>query len=181
MKTIIFGFSKSKIKYPLFSWAIRLYESLYWSIKLRKLIKVEQSHMYLKFDTRSIFDDYTVYHAASGMIHYLPFETFLEKHQPVKEIKVEIPYKLYRILRKKLHNRLGRKYGTMQNVGIVIADIAHLFGKEMDNPWKEGYNCSEAGGEAIITLKPKLAKQINLNRIKPQEARVLLEENFEEQ
>lgn len=180
-RTITFGFSKSKLKFAPFSWAIRLWESLYWSIKLKEIVKVEQSHMYIKFDTRKIFDDYTVYHAASGMVHYLPYETFKEKNESVKEIVVEVPYELYSEIRKKLHKRLSRKYGTAQNAGIIVTDLASLIGKEMDNPWKNGYNCSEAGAEAMIALKPELAKQINLNRIKPQEARMLSEEYFEEQ
>jgi hypothetical protein len=180
MKEITIGFSKSGLKLPILAYLIIFWESLYWSLKFKKIIIVEQSHCYLKFDTRRIFDDYIVYHAAKGMVHYLPYQTFLEKNKMVKEIKIMVPNNIYWEIRKKLNKRIGKPYGMMQNLGIILTDINDLLDRDVNNPWKKGYNCSEAAGECMIYLKEELKTKINLNKIKPQGIRLLAEKHFEE-
>ena len=106
-KTVVVGFSRSKRKFPIFGWGIQLWESAYWSIKLRKLMWVDQSHCFLLFDTTRVFSNWTVYHAAKGMLHYLAFPTFKKENKAVKLFKFEIEEKLYWKIRDDYHTRLG--------------------------------------------------------------------------
>lgn len=122
----------------LFSWAIRLYEG------------TEFSHTYLEFDTKRIFNDDTIFQSSKGMVNYMSKSVFLTENAVVNEFEFELPEEIYRDMRIELHANAGLKYALMQNVGVIITDIAKFFGKEMKNPWKKGYNCSELVYKHVI-------------------------------
>ena len=180
MREIIIGFSRSSLKFPIISYLIMFWETIYWSLKLKKVTIVKQSHCYLKFDTRKIFDDYMVYHAANNMMHYLPYSNFLKYNKVTKEYKILVSEEKYREIRKKLNKKIGEPYGYLQNIGIVITDILSLSGIEKNNPWKNGYNCSEAIGEFLIYIDSSFISKVNLNRIKPQGIKILFNKYYGE-
>jgi hypothetical protein len=118
-------FTKSKKPFPIFSWAIRL-----WTRK-------PYSHVARAIQIRDW--GYRFSHAAEGIVKQ-EFETaFYKKNEIVKEYVIALCEESDRRIKKEFYVEMGKAYGMLQNVGIMLMDIG-LF---KDNPWKDGRNCSE--------------------------------------
>lgn len=131
MRKFKIGFSKSKVKFPIFSWLIRLYQN------------TEFSHTYVELDTKHVFEDDTIFQSSKGMVNYMSKLFFLTENIVTDEFEFELPDEVYRKMRVELHRYAGLKYAFMQNLGIVYTDIMRILGKRVSNPWRKGYNCSE--------------------------------------
>ena len=124
------GFSKSTIKFPLFSWLIQLFE---WS---------KFSHTYIEFRLDCV-DRTLIFQSSKGMVNIMDKDVFLQENEIVSEFEIDVPLNVYEDMINELTSNAGVKYASKQNVGIVLVRIANLFGKTMKNPWRCGYNCSE--------------------------------------
>lgn len=130
MRELTIVFTKSKKKVAFLSKAIML-----WTNK-------PYSHVARKFKIR-LSDKASYYQASEGKVNYEIEDIFDTKHEIVKEYTLSVPDEIYREIGKSCWEDAGKKYGTMQNVGIFITDIAAFLGIKMDNPFKGGRNCSE--------------------------------------
>ena len=131
MITIEVVFTKSKKKFPIGSWLIRL-----WTRR-------SFSHVAVCFDTSKEYGTKTYYQASDGLVNYMAEDQFLKKHSIVESFTLVITEDQYKDIRNKCHREVGANYGFLQNVGIILSDITKFFGVKIKNPWKEGRNCSE--------------------------------------
>lgn len=129
MKTIEIVFTRSKKKFPIVSWLIML-----WTWK-------PYSHVARGLEVQDWGKSY--YQANEGKVNYEYHTSFNKKHKIVKIYRILVPEELDRNIRKACFQEAGANYGIMQNLGIMLVDIAALFGKKINNPWKKGRNCSE--------------------------------------
>jgi hypothetical protein len=102
---ITIGFSKSKKKFPIFSWLIRLFE------------KVDFSHVYLKITTR--YGD-IVYQASGTSVNITSYNIFLKNNTVVAEFKFNVTEERSDELYTMCVSYLGIKYGTKQILRIAL-------------------------------------------------------------
>lgn len=129
MRKLTIVFTKSKKRFPIVSWLIRL-----WTNK-------PYSHVARKLEIDGYKPAY--YQASEGKVNYETEDVFLSKHKIVKEYYLEVPEIIYKNISKACFEECGKKYGIMQNVGIMLSDICKLLRFNIKNPWKNGKNCSE--------------------------------------
>lgn len=139
MKKLKIVFTRSKKMVPLFGWAVQL-----WTWK-------PFSHVALEVEL-SWLDRPMYFQASEGSVNYEYADHFDKKHEIVSTYELYVPEELYKQMSKKRLEHAGEQYGILQNVGIVITDVAKLLGIDMDNPWKKGKNCSEL--LYTVVLKP---------------------------
>lgn len=145
-------FTKSKKRFPLFSWFVRLYQG------------TEYSHVALETSNGLYY-----YQASEGKVNKEYYAFFLNEHTIVSS------YEIPDIDLEPLEQQLGRNYGTIQNVGIVLVDIVRLFKQKLiNNPLSQDVNCSEFIYRMVIVplfgeqgydadyVKPKHIEQIML-------------------
>lgn len=130
MKTIYIGFSRHK-RFAIGSWAIQ------------KFMNKPFSHTYFKFKEEK-YTDHTIFHAVGKGMIYVAEMTFLEKNEIVAEFAIHISDELFDELLQDCHKNASRKYGYLQNLGVVIVRWAAKIGIKMKkNPINDGINCSE--------------------------------------
>jgi gamma-glutamylcysteine synthetase len=129
MRKLEIVFTKSKKKFPIGSWLIRLWTEKSYSHVARKLTLYGDIEMF--------------YQSSDGKVNYEVKEIFNKKHKIIKSYILEIEDELYKNISKACVSEAGKPYGTLQNIGIVLVDICKFFGFNMKNPWKNGRNCSE--------------------------------------
>lgn len=167
MSRIEVVFTKSKKKFALGSKAIML-----WTGK-------DYSHVACGITVMDWGKNY--FQASEGKINYEHEPYFSEKHEIVKKYVLEVPREVERTLKKRFYQSSGLIYGTMQNVGIVWVDIVKFItGKDIDNPWKKGENCSEFMYiDLIQVLKPEI-QNFNKDTIKPHQIEEIILEHLSE-
>ena len=118
------------------------------------------------------------YQASEGKVNYEYEDYFMAKHHIVKKYELSISEDLDRDIKKACYKEAGNKYATMQNLGIVLVDIAAFFGLKIKNPWKKGRNCSELIYTQVLKkMYPELA--YNPDTIKPHQIdEILMEKGF---
>jgi hypothetical protein len=159
MKLII-GFSKSKKKFPIASWVIRLYQGTPFS------------HIYIRvpFKEMGKFPSDRIVHASEGLIQHMSGTVFDTKHQVVEEFEFEISKELWtNIKHDDLHEKAGEPYSFAQNIGIVLVHMARWFGIRMTNPWKSGWNCSEFALDVLMDVDPESFKHFDKNTVTPKD------------
>ncbi len=162
MRSVTVVFTKSKKKFPIFSWLIML-----WTWK-------SYSHVALKVDL-SWLEGSMYFQASEGKVNYEYESHFLRENEIIKSYQIEIPKDIYSKLAAERMKSAGENYGFMQNVGIVLVDICKLFGKEISNPWKKGKNCSELIYNLILKpLNPEL--NFDPETIKPHHVERIIKE-----
>lgn len=139
MREVKIVFTKSRKKFPIASWLIRL-----WTWK-------EYSHVALEVNL-SWLDGPMYFQASDGKVNYEYKTHFDRKHEIVQKYTISIPEDLYGKLSKKRLELAGEEYGFLQNLGILYVDIMAMFKKSVKNPWKKGENCSELLYKTV--LKP---------------------------
>lgn len=163
MKKIEIVFTKSKKKFPIGSWLIRLWTNKSYSHVARKFTIYNEIEMF--------------YQASEGKVNYENQKAFFKKHEIVKSYSFEAPEEIHQNMAMACLRDTGTEYGFKQNVGIVLVDILSFFGKEIDNPWKKGRNCSEL--LYIHVIKPIWGDLgYNPDTIKPHHIEKILEENL---
>jgi hypothetical protein len=155
-------FTKSKKEFPILSWLIMLWTNKPYSHVAREVPRR---------DWGSAF-----YQASDGNVNYEFESVFYEKHQIVKEYILQVDPILELSIRKACWEDCGKKYGFLQNLGILLVD----FGFFKDTPWKDGRNCSE-----LIYLKvfKSMISDLNYNpdTIKPHHIEDIILEHFTEE
>jgi hypothetical protein len=163
MTKLYVGFSKSKKKFPIFSWIVQLYE------------RKPYSHIYLRLDTKNKFTSDKFLHAAEGKVQNMSGTQFHKRNEIVYEYSIAVDPNLYRLIINALHEASGDDYGFMQNIGIVLADFLELFGKKIKNPWQKGFNCSEFAMYILKKIYPENFVNYDKNLIKPSDLEKELE------
>lgn len=155
-------FTKSKKRFPFFSWLIRL-----WTRK-------PYSHVARAIEIRDWGKRY--FQASEGKVNYEFEKYFEEKHHIVKKYIIKVPPEMDRAIKYECYLEAGNKYALMQNVGIAVVDIVYkIFKKKINNPWKHGRNCSEL--LYLNVLKPMFPElTYDPDLIKPHQIDKILEE-----
>lgn len=139
MRIVSVVFTKSKKRFPIFGWLIRL-----WTWK-------PYSHVALEVDM-GWAGGKMYFQASEGKVNY-EFEThFFKENEIVKKYEIQVPEDVYKDLAKERIRTAGENYGFLQNLGIAYVDVARIFGFNPKNPWKKGKNCSELIYKSV--LKP---------------------------
>ena len=118
------------------------------------------------------------FQASEGSVNYEYEEFFLKKHEIVHEYVIEIPKELDKKIKEACYKQAGNKYGMMQNFGIFVTDIYYkLFKKDIPNPWKKFFNCSEVlYTECFKIMIPDL--KYSRDKIKPHQIQEIVLNNF---
>ena len=145
MRKITIGFSKSKKKFAVGSALIRWY------------MGTPYSHVYLKFEAKS-YNRYLVYEAVGTGVRFVGIANWEKDYEEVTSFEIKISDESYKKIMQYCIDNSGLRYGYMQNVGILIADIFKL----SSNPLTDGNNCSEVIGQILILEGYKIDKDLNL-------------------
>lgn len=163
MRELEIVFTKSKKKFPIFSWLIRL-----WTWK-------SYSHVAKRHEVKDWGRAY--FHANEGKVNYEYHTVFHKKHKIEKKYILSIPKELRQEINKSCFQEAGNKYATMQNLGIVLVDVCALFGKKIENPFRSGRNCSELiYTKVFLKMKPDL--DYNPDTIKPHHIEEIINRDF---
>ena len=159
-------FTKSKKKFPIGSWLIRWWTKQPYSHVAKRLPRRDWGHGY--------------YQANDGKVNYEHEDVFHTHHIIVKEYKIKVEAELELAIRKSCWKETGKKYALMQNLGIFLVDVLKIIGIKINNPWKDGRNCSELLYVNVFKqMIPGL--QFDENKIKPHEIEQIVLEHFIEQ
>ena len=145
MKTITFGFSKSKKRFAIGSVLIRWY------------MCAPYSHVYMKFRSDSL-ERTLIYEAVGAGVRFIGAERWAEHAEEVDSVTIQISDENYVKLMQWCVDNSGIDYGFGQNFGIILANICKL----KTNPLKNGKNCSEAIGEILELEGYSFDKELNL-------------------
>ena len=156
MRDFVIGFSKSKKKFPIASWLIRLYQMTPFS------------HTYIRIKPR-IFTTDDIIHASEGKVLRMSETQFDKRHEVVEEFHMQIEDDLYMEILDVMHEASGDDYGIMQNVGIIYVDIARILGFRVVNPFQTGWNCSEFVVTILKKIHPKDFQHLDQNTVTPKE------------
>jgi hypothetical protein len=159
MRTIIVGFSKSKKRFAIGSWLIRLYQ-------LTKF-----SHTYIRLPVGDRWPSDKIIQASDGLVNHMSFTQFEKRAEIIEEFEIEVTDEEYHNLtRNYLHELAGARYGFKQNIGIVFVHIAKLLGyKNCKNPWPQGFNCSEFVVHCLKSKLPKYFGHLDPDTVTPKE------------
>ena len=162
MKKLKIVFTKSKKNFAIFSLLIRIWTSRSFS------------HVALEVET-SFLEKPMYWQASEGKVNYEYKEHFDSKHEIVVSKEIEVTKEIYYNMVKYRLMAAGEVYGTMQNLGIFLLDLASLVGIKLNNPWKKGRNCSEL--LYVHVLKPMYPElEYDPDTIKPSDILKILEE-----
>lgn len=132
MNTITIGFSRSKKRFPIGSWFIRLYDH------------TPYSHVYLKFHSESL-NRVLIYEAVGSGLRFIGSKVWESHAVEVASFDVEVINGNYISLLQYCVDNAGTEYGYMQNLGIALARTF----KMKSNPFQTGKNCSEVVGDVL--------------------------------
>jgi len=163
MKEVEVVFTRSKKRLPIMSWLIRLYT------------RKPYSHVAMSHEIRDWGKRY--YQASEGKVNYEYETVFHLKHEIVRSYILLLHDGVEREIKKAGYQQCGRKYAFMQNLGILWVDLNKIFGRDIDNPWKEGDNCSEL---LYTTAFKKTCPELtyNRNKIKPHQIEEIILSKF---
>ena len=106
MSQLIIGFSKSKKKFPIISWLIRLVQN------------TEFSHVYLKRNSK--YGPY-VYQANGHGVNFTNIQWFLEQNEVTEEFIISVSDEVKDRIMKKAIELCGRPYSQKDIIGILLA------------------------------------------------------------
>ena len=132
MKVII-GFSKARSPYSILSKAIRLVEG------------TKFSHIYIRLPSLDIAEE-VIYQASGLKVNMECYKAFDHHAIIVEEYELEISDEALRKTWKFALQNAGISYGSKELVGFIWVKLCALFGKKVDNPFRDGratYVCSE--------------------------------------
>jgi len=166
IKTIKIHFSRNR-EGKILSKGIMLYEG------------VNYSHCAIEFYLNSIEKE-VIYHSSLVGVNFSSKELFVKHNEIVETYELEVSIEIYRKIMSSLIDNCGKEYAVMQNFGIVLVEVLAKLGKNIDNPWRDGYNCSELVYEHIIKNVYEEDFNINKNMIKPSQVKQILDNKKEE-
>jgi hypothetical protein len=161
-KTITIGFSKSKKKFAIGSFLIRLYQMTPFS------------HCYIRMNVPLVPSD-AIIHASEGKVLRMSGTQFDKRHEVVKEFCLELDESVHNQIRIDMHEISGDDYSIWQNAGIILVDIARILGFRIANPWVSGWNCSEFVVRILRDHYPTEFTRIDPETVTPKELYVIIE------
>lgn len=117
----------------------------------------EYSHAYLKFESASL-NRTLVYEAVGGGVRFVGSDLWKHKAEEVKQFSIEITDEQFIHIMRYCVDTAGISYGTMQNVGVILASLLKL----KNNPFKKGKNCSEVTAEILQMKGYTFTKSLDL-------------------
>lgn len=145
MKKFKIGFSKARGSwFPIFSWAIRLYE------------RTPYSHVYLRWDTQ--FGAPICYQASGTAINFMGDYAFKRHLEIVEEYEFEAPDEQWADGMKFCLENVGKKYALLGVLGVPLVD---LFGLKK-NPFGDGED-SQYCAELVTRFLAHLGMSLNLD------------------
>lgn len=131
MRTVTIGFSKNA-------------DNKIFSVGLQEYMNRDYSHCFVKYHTKQHLGDDAIYHSSlSAGVGYMSQTIFEEDNKIVMLFELEVTDEVYKEIKEALFKVCGRKYGMMQNIGIVIVNLLKNNGIKIKNPFDKGENCSE--------------------------------------
>jgi len=159
MKTIIIGFSRSTVKFPIFSWLVQVYQGF-----------TPYSHCYIKLITTPSLPSNTILHAAEGQVCQYSETAFLTRNKIIKEFLIDVPDNIYEKLKREyFHEKSGESYSILQNIGLVYARFFRT-----SNPFTNGWNCSEYAAEILKYIYPNKFAYLDGNKVTPKDIYIFL-------
>lgn len=160
-KKLIVGFSRSKLKFPIGSWLIRLYQL------------TPYSHIYIRIPTDKFPSDIII-HASEGKVQRMSETQFNKRHEVIKEFTLYVDDATYIQCINEMHEISGDDYNLLQNLGLFIVDIMSFLGKTISNPWKTGWNCSEFVYYILSKIYPNKFYLKDANTVTPKQINRIL-------
>lgn len=133
MKTIQIVFTKSRKKFAIFSWLIRLFENTNYS-------HVAISMMDSDIDAPIFFQ------SSHTMVNCMGEYIFKKENEIVSSFEFEVEEDLLIECKKFAVKRLGIPYGKLSTLGLAWVQLNKLFGRTITNPFNktgETYVCSQ--------------------------------------
>ena len=128
VRDVYVGFSKPKMKFPIYSWLIRALEH------------TEFSHVYVWHDTK--YNLPIIYQASGVAVNFMSGPIFKEKNEVVKEFCFQVTDVAFQKYMQYALENVGRDYSLKQAFGILVKKLFRL----KQNPFSNGrsdYICSE--------------------------------------
>lgn len=152
MQTVTIGFSKPKTWKPFAA-------LIMWGYG------IPFDHVYIKFYS-SFYDRNVIYQASGTMVNFMSPTVFDANNNVVKEFVLQITDEnMIKMVQFAMDNA-GKPYGIKECLGLAIVRIAHLFGKHIQNPFKDGgqtYVCCEMGEDIVNDFTSLKIKQSSDN------------------
>lgn len=126
MKSIIVGFSRPK-KWKPFARLIMI------------AYKITYDHVYVKFHSNTYLRD-IIYQASKMMVNFVGTSVFESENIIVKEFSIQISDENYVALMQFAIDNAGKPYSLKEILGLGLVQLCSLFGKIIENPFKEGTN-----------------------------------------
>jgi hypothetical protein len=140
MRKITVGFSKNA-------------DNKVFSRGLQDYMDRDYSHCFVKYFTKRHLGDDAIYHSSlSAGVGYMSQTIFEENNTIVLMYEIEVSDEMYTSIREGLFKVCGRKYGMMQNIGILLVDALRKLGIKAKNPFVKGENCSEMVYRHILSV-----------------------------
>ena len=155
MRKITIIFTKSSLKFAIFSWVIQ------------KLWGTNYSHTALGFHSKNMGILY--YHASGKGVNFNSPKVFKKYNIITYKKDIEITEEQYYNIMKKAMEHAGEDYGLSQAIGIGIAYVLERIGIGKINPFSDGRNkwaCSEWVATALMEIYPEYKP--DLETVSPQ-------------
>lgn len=165
MKTVRIGFSRSNSKFAVLSTLIR------------KVLKVEFSHVYFRFRSDKANRD-LIYQANSHGVYFTGGTQFLEHNAIVDEFEIAIEEETFGKLLSFCIDELGKSYGFWNLLGLGLKTLLYRFQLKIPNflaDENKSYICSELVAKIYndlendtltLTILHRLTYMISLKTIK---------------
>ena len=134
MQKIKVGFSKPK-KWKPFAWIIMVGYG------------IPYDHVYISFRSEK-YNRTMIYQASKTMVNFMGSELFFKENLIFQDFDIEIKDDLYVNMIKFCIDNAGKPYGFKQCLGMAWVRINEIFGRYIENPFKDKgktYVCSEMG------------------------------------
>jgi hypothetical protein len=136
MKLVVIGFSKPK-KQNLISNAIM------W------VIRSKFSHVYLSFYSKSL-NRKLIYQGNKRGVHFLSKDRFIKDNEVVDFVTLNLTPSQYTKALQSCVDNCGEQYGFWQLIGLGIVICLKRLGISVNNPFHEGFICSEIVAKILI-------------------------------
>ena len=124
---------------------------------------------------KEIMGEILYYQASEGKVNYENKSVFDKKHKIVARYSIEVTEEMSRQISRDCLMDAGKKYGFMQNIGIALVDFFSLFNVYINNPFKDGRNCSELLMLRVLFHKyPELKEKYDPDKIRPDQLEQIL-------
>lgn len=172
--TIVIGFS-SPAKPSLFSKLIRFAENQFMNSK------VNYSHVYIRFDWRSI-DRVVIFQTNKHGAHFIEFNNFIKSNTIHKEYEIDIDPVAFKTAIQTCVDCAAKAYGFKEIIGIAFTRLYNKwFNQKKRNPLRDGdatYVCSALTAKILESAGFSIFGQYDWEYYGPIQVEKLLSELF---